>query len=220
MPTRNVDIGCSNGWRFHRKASTTGVKQSDDTASVRPFSVTPLYLIVTDSALPTPVERELEAHDAFEPTDDGYELTTTVFETHLTATDAEGKRDGTFTVTVSLPTLDAATVDAVAPVVETDWFETFERRLADVFTVAHTSTHDEPTVDRTNRTVDVTLEYTAWDAREGVDDAKSTLEFVEGTYAQGLIPGYDYRGPAATLLENAQSRGQQASEGERGGMPM
>ncbi|WP_293027310.1 DUF5813 family protein [Natronococcus sp.] len=175
------------------------------------------------SELPRPVERELEGHGAFDALEDGYELTTTVFETRIDATDAEGKRDGRFRVTVSLPPLDAAVdSETVAPVVEDGWFETLERRLEDTFTVAHTSTHEVPTVERNGDTVRVTLEYVAWDAREGVEDAKALIEYVEGTYAQGLIPGYEYRGPAATLLENAQSHGQEAAEGdgESGGMPM
>ena len=171
--------------------------------------------------LPAAAERELESHDAFTPTDEGYDLTTTVFETTVTATEAEGKRDGRFHVSVTLPSLDAAVADeTVAPVVEDGWFETLERRLEDTFAVAHTSTHEEPAVDREGEDVHVTLEYVAWDAGEGVDDAKTLIEYVEGTYAQGIIPGYEYRGPAATLLENAQDHGQEASEGGNGGMPM
>ncbi|SEW02660.1 DUF5813 family protein [Natrinema salifodinae] len=173
--------------------------------------------------LPTPVERELESHDAFARTDEGYDLTTTVFDTTVTADDADGKRDGRFRVTVFLPTLDAAVADeVVANVVEDGWFETLERRLQDVFGVAHTSTHDDPVVERDTDEVRVRLEYTAWDAGEGAEDAKALIEFVEGTFAQGIIPGYEYRGPAATLLENAQNRGQQAADGDghSGGMPM
>lgn len=175
------------------------------------------------SDLPDPIARELESHDAFDRTDDGYALTTTVFDTAITADDAEGKRDGRFHVTVFLPTLDAAVADeVVADPVENGWFETLERRLADVFTVAQTSTHDEPVVGRDADQVHVRLEYTAWDAGEGVADAKALIEFVEGTFAQGIIPGYDYRGEAATLLENAQSSGQQETEdgGSNGGMPL
>ncbi|WP_246998613.1 DUF5813 family protein [Halosolutus gelatinilyticus] len=172
--------------------------------------------------LPPAVERELDAHDAFRPSDEGYDLTTTVFETIVAADDAEGERDGRFVVTVVLPTLDAAVAgESVADVVEDGWFETLERRLKDVFTVTHTSTHDDPLVDREDDEVRVTLEYVAWDAREGVEDAKALAEFVEGTFAQGIVPGYEYRGEAATLLENAQNRGQSESEdGSRGGMPM
>ena len=175
--------------------------------------------------LPDRVARELESHDAFAPLEDGagYELTTTVFEATVTADPAEGKRDGEFSVTVTLPTLDAAVADeSVAPVVEDGWFETLERRLEDVFTVAHTTTHDDPAVDRGDDAVTVTLEYVAWDAAEGVADAKALIEYVEGTFAQGIIPGYEYQGPAATLLENAQNRGQQAADGDGsgGGMPL
>ncbi|RZH66392.1 DUF5813 family protein [Natrinema altunense] len=171
----------------------------------------------------TPIASELESHDAFDRTDDGYDLATTVFETTITADDAEGKRDGRVRVTVTLPTLGAAVADeVVADPVEDGWFETLERRLADVFTVAHTSTHDEPVVERDATEVRVHLEYTAWDATDGVEDAKALIEFVEGTFAQGIIPGYEYQGEAATLLENAQNRGQQAADGDgtSGGMPM
>ncbi|WP_226005559.1 DUF5813 family protein [Natrinema salinisoli] len=175
--------------------------------------------------LPDPIARELESHDAFAQSDDGFDLTTTVFETTITADDAEGKRDGRFHVTVFLPTLDAAVADeVVATPVEDGWFETLERRLADVFTVAHTGTHDEPIIERDDEEVRVILEYTAWDAGEGVDDAKALIEFVEGTFAQGIIPGYEYRDEAATLLENAQNTGQQAADGDgdgsSGGMPL
>ncbi|WP_455448778.1 DUF5813 family protein [Natrinema thermotolerans] len=172
--------------------------------------------------LPDPVATALESHDAFTARGDTYDLETTVFETTVTADDAEGKRDGRFSITVVLPTLDAAVAgEVVADPVEDGWFETLERRLADVFTVAHTSTHEEPAVERDADEVRVRLEYTAWDAAEGVDDAKALIEFVEGTFAQGIIPGYDYRGEAATLLENAQNRGQQAADGDgSGGMPM
>ena len=158
-------------------------------------------------SIPGPIEDALDAHEAFVPTENGYALETTVFETTVTANQAEGPRDGEIRVTVRLPTLDAATTDHVASIVEDDWFETLERRLADVFSVAHTTRHQDPRLERDGDEVRVTLEYVTWDAREGVEDAKTIIEYVEGTFAQGLIPGYDYRGEAATLLENAQAAG-------------
>ncbi|WP_290819349.1 DUF5813 family protein [Halovivax sp.] len=168
-----------------------------------------------DSSLPEAVERALADHEAFEPADEGYALTTTVFDARVDAEPADGERDGEFAVTVRLPSLDAAVAgETVAAVVEDDWADTFERRLADVFSVARTGTHEEPAVERAPSELRVVLEYTAWDAEEGVADAKTLIEYVEGTYAQGLIPGYDYRGEAATLLETAQSRGQEAADGD------
>ncbi|ELY90331.1 hypothetical protein C483_12503 [Natrialba hulunbeirensis JCM 10989] len=178
------------------------------------------------TSLPDAIDRELAAHDAFDPADSAteanedpeqYELTTTVFDARVSATDAPEPRDGQLSVEVTVPTLDAAVADEpVAPVVEDGWFETLERRLADAFTVAQTDTHEEPQVERHDETVTVELEFTAWDAANGVADAKALIEYVEGTYAQGIIPGYEYAGPAATLLESAQSRGQQAADGTSG----
>jgi hypothetical protein len=171
--------------------------------------------------LPAAVDRRLESHDAFARTDEGYDLETTVFETTITADEAEGERDARVRVTVVLPTLDAAVADeVVADVVADGWFETLERRLQDVFDVARTDAHDDPVVERGTDEVRVRLEYDARDAGEGVADAKALVEFVEGTFAQGIVPGYEYHGPAATLLENAQDRGQQAGGDGSGGMPM
>ncbi len=170
----------------------------------------------------TPIASELESHDAFDRTDDGYDLATTVFETTITADDAEGERDGRFAITVVLPTLDAAVADeVVADPVEDGWFETLERRLADVFTVAHTSTHDEPVVERDTTEVRVHLEYTAWDATDGVEDAKASSSSSRAPSHKGSSR-LRVSGEAATLLENAQNRGQQAADGDgtSGGMPM
>lgn len=171
------------------------------------------------SELPEPMRVAFDGHEAFaradSPKEAGYRLETTVFETTIAAVPAEGKRDGEITVTMTLPTLDAASDDHVAPVVEEGWFDTFERRLEDIFSVAETGTHEPLSVDydADAGTVRVTLEYVAWDARTGVEDAKVLIEYVEGTYAQGLIPGYTYRGPAESLLANAEQSGAEGAAG-------
>ncbi|MCU4924534.1 DUF5813 family protein [Halobacteria archaeon AArc-dxtr1] len=162
-----------------------------------------------------PVERALDAHDAFERTDAGYDLRTTVFETTVAPANTG---ESALSVTVSLPSLSAATVDDVAPVVADDWFETLERRLADVFSVASPVAHDEPTLERQDDEVRVRLTYTASGPASGVSDAKALIEYVEGTYAQGVIPGYEYRGPAETLLANAKNRGNERA-GDTGPQP-
>lgn len=173
---------------------------------------------MTDETVPDDVATALSAHDAFDPADDGYALSTTVFDVTVTATETADDRAGEFTVLVSVPTLSAAVVGDVADVVETDWVETLERRIADAFTVAHTESEEGPVVERGAETLTVTFTYQARDAAAGVEDAKALAEFVEGTYAQGLIPGYEYRGPAKALRANARERGGTAAE--EGGTPL
>ncbi|MCT9097845.1 DUF5813 family protein [Haloarchaeobius sp. HME9146] len=175
------------------------------------------------SEIPEPVDQALARHDAFTATESGYTLDTTVFEAVVTASSAEGKRDGEFAVTVRLPTLDAAvTGETVHEVVEDGWFETLELRLEDTFDVATTSTHDPPQVTRTDDEVVVELSYIAWNASEGVEDAKTLVEFVEGTYAQGIVPGYEYRGAAAELMQSAVQNSENAVDGggSSGGPPL
>lgn len=166
-----------------------------------------------DQPLPAPVERALEEHESFEQVDgSAYALQTTTLDARVTAGAAEGDRDGRFVVSVLAPALSAAVDgDAVADVVEDDWYETFVRRLDDVFSVATTQTHEPPSFERDGGDVWVRLEYVTWDAREGVADAKTLAEYVEGTYVQGLIPGYEYCGNAKTLLETAKQRGTEAA---------
>lgn len=164
------------------------------------------------SEIPDAVERALASHDAFDREKDGYTLETTVFDTDITVDEAEGKRDGEFTVTVFLPTLEAAVADETVPsVVEDGWFETLERRLADTFSVAQTGTHEPIRLERDAEEVRVILEYLAWDGAAGVDDAKTLIEYVEGTFAQGMIPGYEYHGPAGALLNRATQQGAEAA---------
>ncbi|WP_435333701.1 DUF5813 family protein [Haloarchaeobius sp. TZWWS8] len=163
--------------------------------------------------MPPAVRTAFERHDAFSAVDSGFELETTVFDAVASASEAEGERDGQFHVEVRVPTLDAAVADeTVHEVVEDGWFETLELRLEDAFDVATTTSHEPPIVTRDGEEVVVELDYVAWTARDGVADAKAVAEFVEGTYAQGIIPGYEYRGPAARLLQDAMQHGEQAAD--------
>ena len=171
----------------------------------------------------------LAAHDAFEPgEDDAFACTTTPFDAAVDVDRAEGKRDGVFTVTVLMPTLSAAVEgETVADVVENGWYETLELRLEDAFDVARTTTTEPVEVERASDEVRVELTFTGWDAEQGVDDAKALIDFVEGTYVQGIIPGYDYGDPVAQLRQAARQRGERAAEdddgdrtGGRGGTPL
>lgn len=141
-------------------------------------------------------------HSAFEASETGYELTTTVFDAAVWTTAADGETN--YRVTVRVPTLDAVVEgETVADVVEEGWFETFERRLDDPEQA--TSGLDAVDVDavREGEEVRVEMAFTGSRPERAAENAKALIEFVEGTWVQGIVPGYDYGEPAASLIDRA-----------------
>jgi hypothetical protein len=144
-------------------------------------------------------------NEAFERRGDRtFALVTTPFEAVASVVAHEG--DVQVHVTVTLETLDAAVAgDDVPEVVEAGWFETFERRVGDATTVTRDDTDPVVQVTRGEETVTVESEFQSTSDR-AVADAKAVLNFVEATWIQGLVPGYEYDEPAASLLQRAQKR--------------
>lgn len=152
-------------------------------------------------------ERALDDHDAFEREGDAFTVTTTPFEATVRVVDAGGTAE--YHVTVRVPTIDAVVAgETVAPVVQEGWFETFERRLGDPAGAMRTDP-ETPIVRLDAERGTVTVETSFEDARpaRGAAEAKAFVDFVEGTYVQGHIPGYDYEEPFSGLLARAKSRG-------------
>ncbi|HMB50132.1 MAG TPA: DUF5813 family protein [Natronoarchaeum rubrum] len=164
--------------------------------------------------------RALERHGAFEADADEYRCTTTPFDAVATLSPAPGDRDATFEVEVRVPTLDAVVEsETVAEVVEDGWFDTLERRLDDAYDVVKSSDRLDPEIERFDDEVVARFGVQAWTADQGADDAKALIDYVEGTYVQGVIPGYEYGEPVAGLLNRAQQNAD--SEGtNRGGTPL
>jgi len=168
---------------------------------------------------PTPdaVTEAFDDHDAFEASEEGYRVTTTVFDATVTATDAEGVGHE-YTVTVRTPMLgEAVAGEAVGPAVEDGWFETFERRLEDAAgaTRARVELDEHRLVEDGGQAV-ATLVFSYGDPTRAAEIAKTLVEYVEGTYVEGIVPGYDYRAPVTDLLGNAKTAG----DNERGGTPL
>ncbi|MFB6086429.1 MAG: DUF5813 family protein [Halodesulfurarchaeum sp.] len=97
---------------------------------------------------------------------------------------------GTVTLVQELPTLDATVVgETVAPVVEDGWEETLERRVMDVTGVVDPVSG--PSVKRRDGTIRVEMELE--DGGKPVAEAvRHAADFVESTWVEGIIPGYDY----------------------------
>jgi len=145
--------------------------------------------------------------------DGGYTVTTTVFDGSVeVGTDGNA---AALTVTATVPMLDAATDDAVAPVVEEGWFDTFELRVADV-DGAIRGDDAAVSVRQVGDEAVVTAEVRDLDAARAVADAVAVVEFVEGTYVEGIIPGYEYTGPVTRLIQRAAD----AAGGSKGGTPL
>jgi hypothetical protein len=77
-------------------------------------------------------------------------------------------------------------------------------------------TLDDLAVDRRGLEVRVTFEFTWPDADRAVAIAKTLVEYVEGTYVEGIVPGYSYEPPVADLISQAETGG----DAERGGTPL
>jgi hypothetical protein len=169
------------------------------------------------SELPDRVRRAFRDHDAFEPvaTDDDsetatYRATSTPFEGVVDAEPVDGGRTY-FAVTVRVPMLDEVTEDAVAPVVEEGWFETLELRISNVGGIFE-GDHDvapetRETAHEGTRVAEVRADLTDIDPRRGVNDAAAIVDFVEGTFVQGIIPGYEYGEPVTSIISQARQAG-------------
>jgi len=147
--------------------------------------------------------RAFRDHEMFAGTDgDRFEATTTAFDAVVEAVENEGRID--YAVEIRVPSLSAAVDGDVAAVVEEGWVETLELRVADADGVVRGDHDLDPTVRLTDTEVIVEVSFTDINERRGVEDAAAVVNYVEGTYVQGIIPGYDYTGPVAQLVDRAQ----------------
>lgn len=165
------------------------------------------------SELPDRALRAFRAHDAFESDDgdDRFVATATPFEGVVVAAPGDGG-EIEFEIVVRVPMLDEVTEGDVAPVVEEGWYETFERRLDGIGGGVLAGDHDpEPSVTETvhegTRSAEVRITLADIDPARGVDDAAALVDFVEGTFVQGVIPGYDYTEPVSDILAEARRAG-------------
>ena len=168
-------------------------------------------------ALPERAVRAFEAHDAFERDGEWFAVTTTKFDGRVTAeaTDEWALR---YTLEVRAPTLDSATADEVGPTVRAGWLDTYERRLEDAPMAVRFDVDLEALgVTEDADEVVAVFEFRWRNADQAPDIARAMAEYVEGTYMEGIVPGYEYRPPVSEMLSRAR---QSDAEGDRGPMPL
>ncbi|WP_299266098.1 DUF5813 family protein [Halorientalis sp.] len=167
--------------------------------------------------IPERAERAFEGHEAFERDGDSFVVTTTRFDGRVTAAETDDWALS-YRLVVQTPMLSAAVDGDVGDAVEAGWFDTLERRLKDAPSVTRTDvTLDEMTLteDGTEAVAEFAFEFD--NADRAPDVAKAFAEYVEGTYVEGVVPGYDYEGVVADLMGKAASQG---GDGSRGGTPL
>lgn len=165
---------------------------------------------------PPAADRALETHEAVAAANGEYRITSTVFDATVSASEA-ADAGARYRVVATVPSLEAATSDHVGEAVADGWFETLERRLADAPKATRADVElDALDVERDGLDVVVTFAFEWPDPDAAVEIAKTLVEYVEGTYVEGVIPGYSYEGPVADLVSEAETGG----DAQRGGTPL
>lgn len=115
--------------------------------------------------------------------------------------------EGTVTLVHELPTLDATVVgETVAPVVQSGWAETFERRVQDVTGVIDGPVSG-PTVAKSGETIRVRIELQG-EGQRAPEMVRHAVEFIESTWVEGIIPGYDYDERVQAIRNRAMATGE------------
>jgi hypothetical protein len=160
-------------------------------------------------------ERAFSRHDAYSEDGDGFALDTTAFEGRVVLED-DGEDAVSYRLVVRAPTLEAAVEESVGQALREGWFETFELRLEDAPGAVREAVEvDDLTVTAVDGEAVVEMTFRLGAAR-APDVAKALAEYVEGTYMEGIVPGYSYRPPVSEML----ARARQGEDGDRGPMPL
>lgn len=146
----------------------------------------------------TDVATVLSATEDFDPTERGFRMTTATFD----ATVIPGSES--VSVSVVLPSIDAVVEESVADVVVDGWYETLARRLDGVTSVVG-ATVEEPSIERFAEEVLVEVEVAPRD--EVASDLRAVINFIEGTWVGGIIPGYTYEDRIQALRSAAAEAG-------------
>ena len=166
---------------------------------------------------PERFDRAFDAAEPCERREECFELTTTEFGGRVDVRDSR-EWELEYGLEIRVPTLDAATEGAVGPAVQQGWFDTLALRVEDApGAVLHDVELSGLEVERSGETVLVEFRFRWGNAEQVPAIAKAMAEFVEGTFVEGIVPGYDYGPEVSGLLSAARSSG---GDEEGGGDPM
>ena len=162
--------------------------------------------------VPAEIAAAFERHEEYRQDGSKFTLSTTAFEGTVQVRSTGDTP--TYTVTVHVPSLASVTVEEVGEAVVSGWLDTLERRLEDAPKATRTVVElDGFEVEPVGEDVRIEYTFSYRDPEMAADIAKTFVEYVEGTYVEGVIPGYEYESPVADLLSAA-------SQGDDYGTPL
>ena len=166
---------------------------------------------MTDEPL-APARDAFAGDERFEQADENeFTATKTPFEGEV---DLE-IQDGTvaYRVVSRVPMLDSVVAgETVADVVWEGWFETLERRLEDTPKVTSVET-TQPEVRQEGTKVVVEATFRDADPTRAPGEAQAIVDYVFGTWMEGLIPGYEYTEAVQALRESAADNYDERNQG-------
>ncbi|RRJ32369.1 DUF5813 family protein [Halocatena pleomorpha] len=165
----------------------------------------------TDAA----VRRAFERHETYADADEGFVVETTVFDSRVVI---ETSDETVYTLTIRTPTLASAVEEDVGDNLLDGWFETFERRVADASKAVRADIELTADVHSEEGEAIVTLQFPFEKAERAPAVVQAMTEYVEGTYVEGVVPGFTYRPPVSGLLANATHS--EETDHDQGGGPL
>lgn len=168
--------------------------------------------------------RAFERHETYTEADGDKEFVveTTVFDSHVGV--AGDSDEAVYTLTIHTPTLQSAVEEDVGPNLLDGWFETLERRVEDAPTAIRGDIELTAAVQSDDGQAIITLQFPFDRPERAPSVVKAMTEYVEGTYVEGVVPGFTYRPPVSKLLNSAtHSEGTEhdrSQDGDHGGGPL
>lgn len=161
------------------------------------------------------VHRAFERHETYTDANEGFIVETTVFDSRVVA---EVSDETVYTLTIRTPTLSSAVEEDVGANLLDGWFETLERRVEDAPKAVRADIELTAAVEPDDGEAVVTLQFPFDRPERAPAVVKAMTEYVEGTYVEGVVPGFTYRPPVSELLDTATHS--EETEHDRGGGPL
>jgi len=103
-------------------------------------------------------------------------------------------------VEMEVPTIDSIVLEEVESIVKEGWLETFSLRLEDIGGAVQNELDSVEIKLKNEKKVGIIIEFSSESISRGIGDSKAIVDYIEGTYREGIIPGFKYDKMVADLI--------------------